>query len=179
MAESIGERIKALRTEQRMTLAELGEKAGLSTSYLSQIERDKTTPSLSTLTAIAKALDARLRYFFESKAEAACIVRADKGQDEYVSDSPITRQRLTPEVGSGRLEICRVNFRPHVPPEQLATFPGEELVFVLAGRLSMVVGDEQFDLAAGDSIHYDAIQPHGWSNKGDEPCVVVWSRALA
>jgi transcriptional regulator with XRE-family HTH domain len=64
LTKSIGERIKALRTERRLTLAGLGEKVTLSVSYLSQIERDKTTPSLSTLMDIAKVLNVGLRYFF-------------------------------------------------------------------------------------------------------------------
>jgi len=178
LAESIGERIKALRTEQGMTLAGLGEKASLSTSYLSQIERDKTTPSLSTLTALAKVLNVKLRYFFETEAEAACVVRADKGQDESVPDST-TRQRLTPTVGSNKLEICRVALQPHAPSEQLATFPGEEFILVLEGELTILVGDEHFSLAAGDSIHYDAAQPHCWNNDGDQPCAVIWSRAFS
>jgi transcriptional regulator with XRE-family HTH domain len=179
MPESIGERIKALRTEQGMTLAELGEKVKLSASYLSQIERDKTAPSLSTLMDIAKALNVEPRYFFETEAEVACIVRADKGQDEPALDSPGVRQYLTPEAGSNKLTVCRIILQPHISSEQLTTFPGEELVFVLAGKLTIMVGDEQFALAAGDSIHYDANQPHCWSNEGDEPSVVVWSRALS
>ena len=71
MADSIGERIKALRSDQGLTLARLGEKTGLSTSYLSQIERDKTTPSLVTLTAIARPLNVGVRYFFETEVRQA------------------------------------------------------------------------------------------------------------
>jgi transcriptional regulator with XRE-family HTH domain len=178
LVKSIGERIKALRTEQGMTLAELGGKANLSTSYLSQIERDKTTPSLSTLTLIAKALNVGLRYFFEAEAEAVYVVRAES-QDEPALDSPITRQHMTPKVGNHKLEVSRVILGPHTSPEQLVPYPGEGVVFVLAGELNIVVGDEQFVLAAGDSIHYDALQPHCWSNTGDEPCVVIWGCATS
>jgi transcriptional regulator with XRE-family HTH domain len=179
LLESIGERIKALRTEQGMTLAELGGKADLSTSYLSQIERDKTTPSLSTLTCIAKALNVGLRYFFETEAEVAYVVRAGGGQNGLTSDSSIIRQRLMPEAGSNKIEICRVVLEPHTSSEQFVPYPGEEFVFVLAGELTVVAGDEQFVLAAGDSIHYDALQPHCWSNEGGEPCLAIWSRATA
>jgi transcriptional regulator with XRE-family HTH domain len=178
LVKSIGERIKALRTEQRMTLAELGRKANLSTSYLSQIERDKTTPSLSTLTLIAKSLNVGLRYFFEAEADEVHVVRAES-QDELALDSPITRQYMTPEAGSNKLEVCRVMLQPHTSPEQLVPYPGEGFIFVLAGKLNIVVGNEQFVLDAGDSIHYDALQPHCWTNEGDEPCAVIWSRAIS
>jgi transcriptional regulator with XRE-family HTH domain len=177
MPESIGERIKALRTEQGMTLAELGEKVKLSTGYLSQIERDKTAPSLSTLMDIAKALNVGPRYFFETEAEEAYILRAHGGQVSPAPDSPIARLRLTPDVGSSKLEAYRVTLQPHTSSEQLDLFSGEEFGFVLTGELTIRIGDEQFVLAAGDSIHYDAFQPHCWGNAGDEPCVVIWSRA--
>jgi transcriptional regulator with XRE-family HTH domain len=179
VVKSIGERIKSLRTEQGMTLAGLGEKVNLSVSYLSQIERDKTTPSLSTLMDIAKVLNVGLRHFFETEAEAAYVVRADKGQDGPAPDSPIVHLRLTPELGSSRIEAYRAILQPHTSSEQLAPFAGEEFGFVLAGKLTISVGDEQFVLDAGDSIHYDALQPHCWTNEGDEPCAVIWSRAIS
>ena len=171
----MGERIKALRTEQGMTLAELGEKANLSTSYLSQIERDKTTPSLPTLTSIARALNVGLRYFFEVEAEAAYIVRAAE-QNGLVPNSLLVRQGLTPE-GNPKIQACRFVLQPHALSEQFEPYPGEEFVYVLTGALTIAVGEEQFTLSAGDSVHYDAFQPHQWSNKGDEPCIAIWSRS--
>ncbi len=177
--KSIGERIKALRRAQGMTLAQLGQKTDLSVSYLSQIERDKTTPSLSTLTGIAKTLKVALRYFFEAEAEAAFVMRADERRDGSTADSSITRESLSPRAGSHKLEVYRVVLKPHTPWEELAPYPGEACAFVLSGELTVCVGDEQFVLAAGDSIHYDALQPHGWSNKGDNPCAVIWSHSAS
>lgn len=179
MVESIGERIKELRIEQGMTLAELGERTNLSTSYLSQIERDKTTPSLSTLMGIARALNVGLRYFFEAEAEAAYVVRADVGQDDLAADAPIVRLCLTPEVGSHKIEVERVMLQPHASSGPLTTYPGEEFAFVLAGEVTISVGDEQFALVTGDSIHYDALQPHCWSNQGNQPCIVIWGRSTS
>jgi transcriptional regulator with XRE-family HTH domain len=177
LTKSIGERVKALRTERGMTLAELGEKTNLSTSYLSQIERDKTTPSLSTLTGIAKTLNVGLRYFFETEVEAAFIVRADEVQDNFVADSSIVRLPLSPKAENNKLEVNRAIIKPHIPSESLAPYPGEDFAFVLSGELTITVGDEEFVLAAGDSIHYDAMQPHCWGNQGDEPCVVMCSHS--
>jgi transcriptional regulator with XRE-family HTH domain len=179
MPVSIGERIKGLRTERGMTLADLGEKVKLSTSYLSQIERDKTTPSLSTLLDIAKALNVGPRYFFEIEAEAAYILRAGKEQDNLTSDSPIVRLHLTPDARTNKLDVYRVQLEPHTSLEQLDPFSGEELGFVLSGELTVEVGDDQYVLGAGDSIHYDASQPYYWINAGDQPCLVIWGRAAS
>ncbi len=179
LVKSIGERIKALRTEQGMTLAGLGEKVALSVSYLSQIERDKTTPSLSTLMDIAKVLNVGLRYFFETEAEAAYVVRADQGEADLARDSSAASLHLTPEVGSSQIEAYRVVLQPYTSPQQLAPFVGEEFVFVLAGKLTLSVGDEQFVLDVGDSIHYDARQLHCWHNADSEPCALIWGRAAS
>jgi transcriptional regulator with XRE-family HTH domain len=179
MRESVGERIKALRTAQGMTLAELSEKASISISYLSQIERDKTTPSLTSLTGIARALDVGLRYFFETdEAETAYVVLA--GEQDGREPQPSTgRVCLSYQVGNGKIEVYRVALRPHTPAERLDPHLGEEFGFVLAGELTVSLGDERFVLAAGDSIHYDAVLPHTWSNEGDEPCLVIWARSPA
>jgi transcriptional regulator with XRE-family HTH domain len=177
--ESIGERIRVLRTEQRMTLAELGEKVSLSASHLSQIERDKTAPSLSTLMDVARALNVGPRYFFETEADVAYIQRADRVQDNHGTSRRIEHLQLTPKIGSSKLEVCKVILQPQTAPEQLELFSGEEFSFVLNGELTISVGDERFVLVAGDSIHYDAFQPHYWSNAGDRPCVVIWGRAAS
>lgn len=179
MEESVGERIKALRTEQGMTLAELSEKARVSVSYLSQIERDKTTPSLTTLTGIARVFDVGLRYFFETDAHIAHVVRAREEGDGFYPGDSSCQVRLTSEAANDKIEVYRVVLEPHTPLQQLAPHPGEEFGFVLTGELIFTLGDEQFTLAAGDSIHFDAHQPHAWSNQGDEPCVVIWARSPA
>jgi transcriptional regulator with XRE-family HTH domain len=174
----IGDRIKLLRTERGMTLAELGAQVNLSTSYLSQIERDRTTPSLATLTSIAKALDVRLRYFFETEADTAVIIRADVQPSAEPIASPIHRQRLTPEKGDNKIETYQVTFSSRTLLTPLMPHPGEEFCFVLSGTLTMTIGDERYALAAGDSIHYDAQQPHAWGNESAEPCNVIWSHSM-
>jgi transcriptional regulator with XRE-family HTH domain len=177
MSENVGERIKALRIEQGMTLSGLSEKASISISYLSQIERDKTTPSLTTLTSIARALDVGLRYFFEIDAEVVHVVRSHAGSDGIDPDAWLAPTRMTLEEATGKIEVHRVVLEPRSPSQNLTPHAGEEFGFVLSGELAIALGDEVFVLAAGDSIHYDALQPHAWSNPGDESCVVIWARS--
>lgn len=134
---------------------------------------------MSTLTGIAKTLKVALRYFFEAEGEAAFVMRADERGDGSTADSSITRQSLSPQSGNHNLEIYRVVLRPHTQWEELGPYPGEECAFVLSGELTICVGDEEFVLATGDSIHYDALQPHRWSNKGEKRCTVIWSHSAS
>jgi transcriptional regulator with XRE-family HTH domain len=160
-----------------MTLAELGEKVKLSGSHLSQIERDKTAPSLSTLLDIAKALNVGPRYFFEIEVESVHITRGDKEQNNLTGDKSSVRFHLTPNAMTNKLDVCRVQLEPHSLLEQFDSFSVEELIYVISGELTANIGDERFILATGDSVHYDASQPYSLINTGDKPCVVIIGRA--
>ncbi len=179
MAESIGERIKEQRIEKGLTLAELGEKTNLSISYLSQIERDKTLPSLVTLAEIAKALDTGMRYFFEAEKELVLVVRSDKRADLNPLDQPVSHYPLMPQDGVAKITVHKIIIQSHAGYEEISPCKGEEVIFVLKGELSITVGDMDYILQEGDSVHYDAVQPHSWKNNLDEVCVILWSRALS
>ena len=57
----------------------------------------------------------------------------------------------------------------------MPTYPGEEFCFVLKGQLTVTLGEAPFVLRAGDSIHYQRLQPHSWKNDGDEECIALWA----
>lgn len=174
MAKSIGERMKELRTEEGLTLAELSEKTNLSISYLSQIERDKTMPSLPTLVTIAKIFNTGLRYFFESEGDDVHVVRSHKGQ----TISPHDSQPLTPQDWNPKITVKRIIYQPGTSSDPLEQYAGEEIILMLAGELTISIGDERFVLTTGDSIHYDALQPHFWKNESAEVCTILWNRAF-
>jgi len=172
--ESIGERIKAARRAKKLTLSNLAEKCNLSASHLSQIERDKVTPSLTTLANIARALEVNLRDLFESERDQLHIARATYRADETDAASPVESARLTNPESGWKLEVHRLTLHPAASPLEFEPYRGEVLGFVLQGRLKIGVGDEQFELETGDSIHYDANQPYRLCCSGDEPCVLIW-----
>jgi transcriptional regulator with XRE-family HTH domain len=69
----------------------------------------------------------------------------------------------------------RVVLQPGASRGRPPTYPGEEFGFVLKGQLTVTVGKETFVLHAGDSIHYQTLQPHSWRNEGNKECVVIWA----
>jgi transcriptional regulator with XRE-family HTH domain len=171
--QNLGKRIKALRNERRLTLVQLGQRVGLSASYLSQIERGVTMPSLTRLTAIAGALDVEVGYFFEDDVSAPCVVRSNQGK-KLASTAGAIAELLSADLSDKKIQPYRMVCRPGASSGWPAAHPGEESGFVLKGRLTVTVGEETFVLEAGDSIHYQTLQPHSWRNEGDEECVVVW-----
>jgi DNA-binding XRE family transcriptional regulator/mannose-6-phosphate isomerase-like protein (cupin superfamily) len=171
-SESLGKRLKALRTEQGITLAQLGGMVGLSASYLSQIERNKAQPSLATLSSVAETLGVELRSFFEHPQPVWTVVR--KGAGVGFGDKKAHFELLSSAAVRGRIEPCRVTCRPAMRTER-GSHSGEEFLFILEGQLEIGVGEEAFTLEAGDSIHYQASQPHYWLNQTGKDCSLIWA----
>jgi len=151
----------------------LGQQVGLSASYLSQVERGVTTPSLSRLTAIAEALDVGVRFFFEDEASSPRVIRSDQGRKLNNSATNTILELLSADLPGQEIQPYRVICNPGASTDQLPTHPGEELFFVVKGQLTVTVGEERFVLEAGDSLHYQAIQPHSLRNEGDKECIAI------
>ena len=172
--ESLGRRLKALRTEQGITLAQLGDVVGLSASYLSQIERNKAKPSLSTLSSIAETLGVELRSFFEYPAPVWEVVRKGRGDGFGDGSTKVTFEILSSEAVKGRFEPYRVICWPDMEIDA-GPHSGEEFVFILEAQLEVGVGEEVFILREGDSIHYQGGQPHTWRNASGRECTLIWA----
>jgi transcriptional regulator with XRE-family HTH domain len=173
-AESLGSRLRALRTEQGITLAQLGRMVGLSASYLSQIERNRAKPSLTTLSSMAETLGVELRSFFEHPTPVWQVVREGHGEEFRDQKTKATYEVLSSGAVSGKFEPCRVTCWPGMRTEE-GTHPGEEFVFIVEGHLEIRVGEEVWALNAGDSIHYQGSQPHSWHNRSGEECSLIWA----
>jgi transcriptional regulator with XRE-family HTH domain len=170
----LGKRLRALRHEQGLTLADLGRQAGLSASYLSQVERGITTPSLSKLTTIASTLDVGVAHFFETEVSSPRVVKSDQGKRVHETGGTIV-ELLSAAPTDKRIQPYRVTCQPGTSREQPPIHPGEGFYFVLKGRLTVTVGSEAYVLDAGDSIHYQALRPHSWRNEDDAECIFIWA----
>jgi transcriptional regulator with XRE-family HTH domain/mannose-6-phosphate isomerase-like protein (cupin superfamily) len=170
---NLGKRLKALRTERDLTLAQLGEQLNVSASYLSQIERGLTMPSLPRLAAIARTLDVELVHFFEEDMTSPCIVRESCGR-KLMDTASLIVESLSADPAGKAMQPHRIVCQPGTSGEALPKGPGEESGFVLKGQLTVTVGDETFVLRPGDSIHYQRLQTHSWRNDGDQECVAIW-----
>jgi transcriptional regulator with XRE-family HTH domain len=171
--QNLGKRIKAVRNERGLTLVQLGQRVGLSASYLSQIERGVAMPSLPRLAAIARALDVEVAYFFEDDVSSPYPIRSNQGRRlKGTADAVV--ELVSADLPDAKIQPYRLVCQPGASREHPPTHPGEVCGFVLKGQLTVTVGEEIFVLKAGDSIHYEILQPHSWRNEGDEECIVVW-----
>jgi transcriptional regulator with XRE-family HTH domain len=170
----VGARLRALRRERGLTIEQVAGATGLTKGFISQLERDTTTPSLSSLARICDALGIRMGDVFEQETpELVRLIRKDERRavewnpNHYLLSPPSER----------RLQAIE----SHIPPgagagEEAYSFPGDvEFVYVTAGALELRVGGDVYRLEAGDALTYPLREPHTWANPSkEETAVVLW-----
>lgn len=162
--------LRAVRRQRGLTLEGLAERTGLTKSYLSKIERSRSTPSIAVAIKVAQALDVDVAQLFSERRAADKIVvdrAADRGSD---------RQRYR-AMASGMLGKTMSPFivRPsrHTSRDARPLHDGQEFVFVHAGTVELDYGDATWTLTAGDSAYFDAAISHRIRTVGSEPAEVV------
>jgi transcriptional regulator with XRE-family HTH domain len=174
----LGERMRGLRKRRRMTLAQLAADAGLSTGYISQIERNLSYPSIPALVGIARSLGVTVQWFFAGdpevpQAEHGYVVRRDNRLKIRYAHG-ILDELLTPKM-SLQVEMIHTRLPPGTESAESYTHDGDTVGFVVSGELEMWVGERHFHLYEGDSCSYSAGEPHRYRNPGTREAVVLWA----
>ena len=171
--KSLAALIQERRKQLRITLQELSNRAGLSTAFLSQAERGKTTPSLMSILKLAEALEVDIDYFI-TPPEPDSLVRRASDPVRIEVDSPVSYYRLDGAVKNKKLTVVLVDIPPHCMTPPARRDGGEEFFYVISGELHGEVGGEEYHLSAGDSIHLDSHIGRAGGNISDAPCRVLW-----
>jgi transcriptional regulator with XRE-family HTH domain len=183
----VGTRLRAQRESRGLTLREVARRIGVSPSLISQIERDKVNPSVSTLYALVRELGLSMGDLFEADGAAATSSRAAAGVDEGPVVRPdsrvlinlasgVTWERLT-QVSDPGVEFLYVVYEPgseSCPEDSLVHHGGKEYGYVISGRLGVRIAFDEHSLGPGDSISFDSTMPHRLYNPGDEPAEGIW-----
>lgn len=167
--QTVGAKIKALRTEKKYTLKTLSGLTGFSVGFLSQLERGISSIAVDSLAKIAKCLDVPLSTFFETEPPDM--------QDPVVHSFAARQSMVSPQIIQSVLSHDTLAFDflprhfllmpfsdPDTPAPELYTHAGEEFVYVLAGVVSLWLENSRYTLYPGDSIQIHSNQPHNWAN---------------
>lgn len=141
VAVSLGNKIRALRQRLKLTLDETSTIAGISKPFLSQVERGRATPSITSLVRIAKALGVTMQYFIDTPTEARSVCRGNALQYFQFTNSASRFARLTNPVDSRKLDAILVRMPAGQLPSEMTTHAGEEFVYVLRGQLALTLED--------------------------------------
>ena len=176
----IGEKIRGLRKQKRLTLQELSGLTSLSKPLLSQIENEQVIPPLATLLKIAKGLKVDIHFFFEDAGNRQNYVltrREDIREDEKVPRQvsnedahPYTYHSLAHGLRHKHMEPFLVEFDNRKWDDTLffRHEGDEEFIYITEGELDFHYGNEVLRMRTGDSIYYDSSQPHGWVAVGED-----------
>lgn len=171
----IGRRLRALREARRLTVAQLAEAAGVSKGFLSRLERDLTSPSVSTLVTLCQVLGASPGDVLD--APEVTVVRLAAEADRGGVGGEGIRERLITPRGSRDLQILRADIAPRGRGEaELYTVDCRvEAVHVVTGRLELRTTEAVHLLEEGDTVTFPGREPHSWANPDDRPAVVLWT----
>lgn len=163
---TLGERIRTLRQERKLTLHEVSEGAGLTPSFLSRLERDRVNISVANLRKIANFFGVPITYFFSSEeAPAVEVLRATERRKLQAIGEKLQVEALLPE-GEFHPDVFEAVVFPQGKSNRRAPREGRTLLFLLEGELRCYVGEETYDLRAGDSLYIRDGTGYGWENVG-------------
>ena len=167
--EAVGIRVRALRKRLDMTVAELARQAGLSAGMLSKIENGATSPSLSTLQALADACNVAISSLFAELEEARDCSYVPRGRGVTI-DRRGTKAGHQYELlghslrGEVVVEPYLITLSKEAQPYANFRHAGVEFIYMLSGGISYRHADKLYELAPGDALFFDAGAPHGPAN---------------
>jgi len=173
---SIGQKIRTWRNEKDLTLQDLAKKTNLTAGYISQVEHDKSSPSIATLKRIAKALNVLIIDFFADEViDDFKVMNQDQWTKVVLPGWEAEVKQLVRIVGSKRMQPCYTVIPPGGRSRGAPySHPGEEFGLVLKGKMTLTVGLEVYRVGPMTSFYYSSLIPHTWKNEGSKPCAVVW-----
>jgi transcriptional regulator with XRE-family HTH domain len=172
----VGARLRARRLELGLTISEVAGQAGLTAGFISQLERDLTSASLSSLYRICAVLGIRVGNLVDDVPAGRLIRREEQARRSLAMGD--AEHLLLSSRDERRFHVTE----SHIPPggsagEEPYTLPADvELVYVLQGSLELRVGAETHLLEEGDTFTYSPRDPHTWRNPSEaEEAVVLWT----
>ncbi|MCL2462308.1 MAG: XRE family transcriptional regulator [Defluviitaleaceae bacterium] len=170
----IGERIKQLRIKTDLTQEELANRCELSKGFISQLERNLTSPSIATLTDILESLGTNLRDFFNER---------DNDKIAFGKDDVFLREDqelghvirwLIPNAQKNRMEPILITLAPNGRSHAQDPYKGEVFGYVIKGAVLLKVGERKFKLKKGESFYHSANSEYSIENISAYESEVLW-----
>jgi len=172
----VGERLRAIRRLRRLTLKTVADRADLSESFLSQVERGRANASVASLKRIAAALGVNVADLFEPNGSTGKPRVLRREARPNLAFGTLGRKfMLTPRpLENLQVIVGEFDAGGSTGDEPYTHGDSEELLVVLEGNVSLQLGSDVFELATGDSIDYRSSTPHRLVNSGGDLAEVMW-----
>ncbi|MEP5729905.1 MAG: XRE family transcriptional regulator [Sulfitobacter sp.] len=168
----MGSKLRQRRKELGLTLEAVANQAGVTTGFISQVERNITSPSLASLTALADALDAHITDFFDPPPKPEQTSRAKMREIYSSPGGGFDFERLSTSFDGSTLNGLMVHHPPGFVIEEMV-HEGEEFYYVIKGALTLTIDGLRTVVGVGDSIHFHSMRPHSVHNETNETVSVL------
>ena len=170
---NVGLKLRQLREQQGLSLRALAQQCGLSLNAISRIERGEHSPTVSSLHMLATALKVPITAFFEDAHEQALVFVKHNHRRRSQADG-ITMESLGIGLRDQQLEPFLISIEAGAGTTTTpVTHLGEEFVYCIEGTITYCVNNETYPLEPGDSLLFEAIQPHCFHNASSSPAILV------
>lgn len=171
----IGANLRRLRISLNLTQEELADRAELSKGFISQVERNLTSPSITTLMDLLECLGSSLEAFFAKEVAEKIVFKKDDLFEKV--DGEELRGKITwliPSAQKNTMEPILLELGPGGRSQQVMPHDGEEFGYVLAGSVHLVLGSKKQRVGAGESFCLHPKEPHYLINQGKRVARVIW-----
>lgn len=170
----IGTKIKELRIAKGLTQAELADRCELSKGFISQVERDLTSPSIATLVDILQCLGTDLPGFFSEKSEEQIVFGEEDYFEKTDSEQKIKIEWIIPNAQKNMMEPVIVTIEPGGSTYPDVPHEGEEFGYVLSGSIQIHVGSNTYKAKKGESFYFTPHASHYIAAIGKTGAKFIW-----
>lgn len=170
----IGKRMKELRVFYGLTQQELADRAELTKGFISQLERNQNTPSVSTLLDIIQCLGTTPAEFFAEDGPEQIVFKKEDYFEKTNDELHMAIEWIVPNAQKNSIEPIRLTLKPNGKSEELLPHEGEEFGYVIKGSVRLVFGTQRYTLHAGETFSFSSTKRHYLENTGKHDAVVLW-----
>lgn len=171
----IGNRIKALRQKNNLTIEELANRCELTKGFISQLERDLSSPSIETLQSILQTLGTNLSDFFKvEKKRKFVFTQADR---YIVENENYKIEWLIPNAQANEMEPILITLQSNSVSQKIMPFDGEIFGYVLQGEVTIFNGEKSFLTKINDSFYLYGNKQHYLKNETNQITQILWITA--
>ena len=167
----IGSKIKRLRLQLSLTQSELADRCELTKGYISQLENDLTSPSISTLIDILSALGTDAQTFFKEEQDEQVVFT----ENDFIVKDSLEQEKiwLVPNCQKNEMEPLLVTIKPKYSLPEDMTHEGEEFGYVLSGKIILHLGKNSYTVKAKESFYFTSDKLHYIENPSTIPAKII------
>lgn len=170
----IGTKIKDLRIQKGLTQEELADRCELSKGFISQLERDLTSPSIATLVDILQCLGTDLKNFFNDSADEQIAFREADYFEKVDEDLRNKIEWIIPNAQKNMMEPIRLTLAPGGSTYPDNPHEGEEFGYILSGSIILILGSRSVKIKKGESFYFTANATHYIKANKKAGAVLIW-----